>query len=337
MTTAIKQERNISLDAIKILSCIMVVLLHSLRAFDKTVEMHTYLYYFCRCTMPLFFMAAGAVQLVKDKIEYKYCFKKIKNIILLMLAYYGCDMLIRLSIYHDFTLNGLLTYAKAAYRDFGVFWFLQTMIILYLILPIIHKVYKKHPFIILSVLGVGSLVLNTYNLYNIYFNGADYFVEKNVWVQFRCWIWIFYYILGGVLFMNYKKINISMPILWGLVIITTIIAITYMYKVLYIRTALIDGQWSYTSLSVMIWSSVLMITLMKIDYSSIKGIISQAAPTIIPIYALHYIILHLFIVPIYKFSGFVGQILGFLVVFSITATIAFIITKIPFLKILYKI
>lgn len=76
MTTAIKQERNISLDAIKILSCIMVVLLHSLRAFDKTVELHTYLYYFCRCTMPLFFMAAGAVQLLKDKIDYKYCFKK---------------------------------------------------------------------------------------------------------------------------------------------------------------------------------------------------------------------------------------------------------------------
>lgn len=41
-------QRDYSLDVIKILSCVLVVLMHSLRAFDKSVELHPILFYLTR-------------------------------------------------------------------------------------------------------------------------------------------------------------------------------------------------------------------------------------------------------------------------------------------------
>ena len=38
-------QRDYSLDVIKILSCVLVVLMHSRRAFDKSVEIHPILTY----------------------------------------------------------------------------------------------------------------------------------------------------------------------------------------------------------------------------------------------------------------------------------------------------
>ena len=41
-------QRDYSLDVIKILSCVLVVLMHSRRAFDKSVEIHPILFYLTR-------------------------------------------------------------------------------------------------------------------------------------------------------------------------------------------------------------------------------------------------------------------------------------------------
>lgn len=197
MTTLSQYERNYSLDFIKILSCVFVVLMHTLRAFDKTVELHPLLYYLTRCSMPLFFMAAGAVQLRKHEINYRYCFSKIKNIVLLMLAYYVCDFIIRIAIIHDFSFSNLLWNVKCCYWDFGVFWFLQTMIIIYLVLPWFHRIYKRYPILLLVVFGGISLTLNVFNIVNIQFFGAEQFIDTTVRQPLRLWIWLFYYTLGG--------------------------------------------------------------------------------------------------------------------------------------------
>lgn len=190
-------QRDYSLDVIKILSCVLVVLMHSLRAFDKSVELHPILYYLTRCSMPLFFLSAGAVQLSKSEINRSYCFKKIKNIVLLMLAYYGCDFLIRMAVFCDFSISGLVASAKGSYWDFGVFWFLQTMIIIYLILPWLHKVYKNHTMKLLVFFGSITLALNAYNIINIQCFGADHYIDTAVRQPLRLWTWLFYYLLGG--------------------------------------------------------------------------------------------------------------------------------------------
>ena len=330
-------QRDYSLDVIKILSCVLVVLMHSLRAFDKTVELHPILYYLTRCSMPLFFLAAGAVQLSKSEINSSYCFKKIKNILILMSAYYGLDFIIRVAIFRDFSFYGLVASAKGAYWDFGVFWFLQTMIIIYLILPWLHKGYKTHPIKLLVFFGSITLSLNAYNIINIQCYGADHYVDTAVRQPLRLWTWLFYYLLGGVIYKKYKLLNMSKIKVWSLAVITTVIAISFMYYMFFASTNIINGEYAYTSLTMMLWSCSLMIALLNVDFSKFKIAISRMAAMLIPVYAIHYTAIHRIVIPLDLFNGFWGQIAGYIAVLCITSIVAYVMTKIPFMKVFVKI
>lgn len=330
-------QRDYSLDVIKILSCVLVVLMHSLRAFDKTVELHPILYYLTRCSMPLFFLSAGAVQLLKSDIKWDYCLKKIKNIIILMLAYYGCDFLIRIAIFRDLSFSGLVASAKGAYWDFGVFWFLQTMIIIYLVLPWLHKVYKSHAMALLVFFGGITLALNAYNIINIQCFGADHYVDTAVRQPLRLWTWLFYYPLGGVIYKRYKSLKMSKVTISSLVVIITVIAVAFMYYMFFASTNIINGEYAYTSLTMMLWSSSLMIALLNVDFSKFKKAISRMAAMLIPVYALHYTTIHRIVIPLDLFNGFWGQIAGYMVILCITSIAAYIMTKIPIMKVFVKI
>lgn len=336
MTTSISKQRDYSLDVIKIISCILVVLMHSLRAFDTTVTLHPILYYLTRCSMPLFFMAAGAIQLNKAEIDFRYCIKKIKNIIFLMFAYYGVDFIIRMIFSHDISLANMIWMAKNCYWDFGVFWFLQTMIIIYIILPWFHKFYKKHHVILLLFFGVITLVLNGFNIFNIQINGADCFIEARIMQPLRLWTWLLYYTLGGAIY-QYKDFSLSRNIQWIITFFTTVVAILYMYWMLFKTTSIVNGEYAYTSLSMMLWCSALMFTLLNTNFERIKPVISILSLMLIPVYALHYAVIHYIVIPLDLFSGYLGQLAGFLVIISITMIISFAITKISFLKYFIKI
>lgn len=337
MTATIHSERNYSLDVIKIISCALVVLMHSLRAFDKSVEIHPFLYYFTRCSMPLFFMAAGAVQLQKACIDFQYCYRKIKNIVLLMTAYYGCDFFLRIVTSCDFSFAVLLSTAKQCYWDFGVFWFLYTMIIIYMILPWLHKWYKKHPYSLLCIFGIFIIALNLYNIVNIQFNGARQFVETTVLQPLRLWTWIFYYLMGGVIFKSYKLIRLSKKLQWTTAIITTLCAIYYMYWMFFVTTNIINGEYAYTSLTMMLWSISLMIAFLNTNFYKYKIVINRMAIMLIPVYALHYTVIHRIVLPMDIFFGYWGQIVGYVTVLFITLILAYAITKISFMKVFYKI
>lgn len=337
MTTTIHSERNYSLDVIKIISCALVVLMHSLRAFDKSVEIHPFLYYFTRCSMPLFFMAAGAVQLQKVNIDFQYCHRKIKNIVLLMTTYYGCDFFLRIVTSCDFSFTAFLSIAKQCYWDFGVFWFLYTMIIIYMVLPWLHKWYKKHPYSLLCIFGIFIIALNLYNIVNIQFNGARQFVETTVLQPLRLWTWIFYYLMGGVIFKSYKLIRLSKKLQWTTAIITTLCAIYYMYWMLFVTTNIINGEYAYTSLTMMLWSISLMIAFLNTNFYKYKIVINRMAIMLIPVYALHYTVIHRIVLPMDIFFGYWGQIAGYVTILFITSILAYVITKFPFMKFFYKI
>lgn len=337
MTVEIKnKERDHSLDAIKIISCFLVVLMHTLRAFDKSVSFHPILYYLTRCSMPLFFMAAGAVQLNKTEVSIKYAFSKIKNIILLMIAYYGVDFIIRVVATHDFSLSGLIWIAKNCYWDFGVFWFLHTMIIIYLILPLLHKFYKKYCILLLLVFGGLSLLLNGYNIFNIQINGASRFIEESIRQPLRLWIWLFYYILGGVVY-HFRNIAIPRLLQWLITFLTMLFAIFYMYWMFFKTTDIVNGEYAYTSFSMMLWSCSLVFTLLNTKVNKLKDIISRLSVMLIPIFALHYSVIHYIVMPLNIFSGYWGQLAGFLIIMSITMSISYLLTQASFLKVFYKI
>ena len=198
-------KRDLSLDVIKIISCLFVVLMHTLRRYDQSVELHPFLYYLTRCSMPLFFMASGAVQLTKEQITYNYCFKKIWNIIKLMLFYYGFDVIFRFLFGFDYSINGAIVAVKGAYGDYAVFWFLRTLIMIYLVLPGIHYLYKRYPLYLLLFLGLICIGLDAYNVWHVLYQGATSYIEAPINPQYRLWVWLFYYILGGAVYLYLSK------------------------------------------------------------------------------------------------------------------------------------
>lgn len=334
-------KRDLSLDVIKIISCLLVVLMHTLRRYDQSVELHPFLYYLTRCSMPLFFMASGAVQLTKEKIGYNYCFKKIWNIIKLMLFYYGFDVLFRFLFRFDFSIDGAIIAVKGAYGDYAVFWFLRTLIMIYLVLPGIHYLYKRCPLYLLLFLGLICVGLDAYNVWNVLYQGASSYIEAPINPQYRLWVWLFYYILGGALYMFLSRNLVRGKTLNWIVasVISSIIAIAYMYYILFYKTDIVNGGFGYTSIFMMIWVLTTMIAIEKMDFnkkSSIQTIIKVGSSTLLPMFALHAFVIQLFDGEF--FSGtYWAQLLGYLLIVITTFVISFIITKIPILKPLYKI
>ena len=334
-------KRDLSLDVIKIISCLLVVLMHTLRRYDQSVELHPFLYYLTRCSMPLFFMASGAVQLVKDQITYRYCFKKIWNIIKLMIFYYGFDILIRFLFKFDISIDGVIVALKGAYGDYAVFWFLRTLIMIYLILPGIHYVYKKYPLILILLLGIICIGLDAFNVWNVLYRGASSYIEAPINPQYRLWVWLFYYLLGGAVYHYLRENRVKGNTFnWVLAaVITSIIAVAYIYYVLFYKTNIVNGGFGYTSIFMMIWVITTMIAIEKIDfnkYLSIQSVIRVGSSTLLPMFALHAFVISLYD-GVFFSSTYWSQILGYLIIVVTTFVFSYIITRIPILKPLYKI
>lgn len=80
-----QKNRNISLDLLKVLACIGVVLLHTtMGGFKETGSWNllAYLYYLGTYSIPLFFMVNGYLLLGKKEITYPYILQKVKWILI---------------------------------------------------------------------------------------------------------------------------------------------------------------------------------------------------------------------------------------------------------------
>lgn len=321
------------MDSLKILSCVLVVLMHTLRHFDSTVALHPILYYLTRCSMPLFFMASGAIQLNKTSVNMKYCLRKIGSIILVMGGYYTVDLFVRLynTDFSSFNFSDAVLLIKHLYWDFGVFWFLRTMIYFYLFLPLLHSVYHKFTKSFICVLVTICVLVDAYSIYNIEFNGATAYIQKLVMQEFRFWTWLMYYCLGGFIYSIYSQINIKRNKLLTLYFITTILAIAYMFIMFQIKTDIVNGEYAYDSPFMIIWAVTTMILFLKTDCYNFSRQINIGATLLMPIYALHVFFIKI-IEDTVLFHSYLMQIVGYILILLSTALVGYLMTKTPIIK-----
>ena len=86
----VKKKRNIGIDLIKIIACILVITLHSLSPVDPVVSNNIFnlsMYYAGTLAIPIFFMSSGYFVLNKTSISYVYSFKRIKNILIVVFSW----------------------------------------------------------------------------------------------------------------------------------------------------------------------------------------------------------------------------------------------------------
>ena len=169
-------RRNLNIDLIKILACFFVVALHTQRNYQLELIHNPILYYISRCAVPLFLMVNGYLLLKKERIDYKYVFHKIKNILIVILfwtfAYCILDTIRKEEITNifdifvgTFTQDGALAHL----------WFFWTLIIIYITLPILYKLkvfddknkFKKVIILMLVISVIIDIIFNyIYVIYN---------------------------------------------------------------------------------------------------------------------------------------------------------------------------
>ena len=102
-------------------------------------------YYIGVFAIPLFFMVNGYLQLRKDEIKYSYCIKKIAKIIAIVLVW-NIIIAIPYFVLKGESKNIILESIKNLFLQKGYynhFWFLGTLIIIYLLLPVLVKLFNS--------------------------------------------------------------------------------------------------------------------------------------------------------------------------------------------------
>lgn len=325
------KQRDCALDLLKIVSCMLVVLMHTLRLSDSDVTENFIFYYLTRCSVPIFFMVAGAVQMNRKKVEINYCIKKIINIVIVLVIYYLSDYIIRFSLIDHFSFS--LISLKNVYYDFGVFWFFWTMILIYLVLPLLYKIYNLYPKIVLQVFGIVCLSVALIDDFNILYLDHDDTIQKAVPQFLRLWTWFFYYCLGAYLY-RYGRLNCFNDVI--ALLFSTIISITYMTFVYHVKTSIVNGEYAYVCPIMMVWVSIIFMYARRFSYKGISKCIEALVELLVPIYALHVIVLEFFL-NLYSAENAIIQFVLYFVVLLVTGVIGYVMTRIPFLKIITRI
>jgi surface polysaccharide O-acyltransferase-like enzyme len=276
-------------------------------------------------------MTTGAIQLNKKELPYSYSFKKIRSIGVVVVSYVLSYVLIKGMITHFET--GVVRLLKDAYNDFGVFWYMYALVILYFLLPGLYTLYSRYPVGCTLSLVCLCVSIGVYNDISIYIFDSDYFVQSHVLQFFRIWTWAMYYCVGASVMRYYNKVTIRTTRMILLCILIGACAITYFYNISYVATSVIDGCYVYDSFLMILFSTVVLILALRCEDKvvKLKREIDFLIPALIPIYSIH--CLYLKIVehnPLFTSSWM--QIIGYLLVLCLACLSGLIMFRVPLLK-----
>ena len=138
------QERNLSLDLIKIAAMIGVMTLHVTVNFENYDDwVSRYAFSMAGLSMPLFFMVSGYLMIGRD-VNFRYLatktFKIVKFVFLMCLLYWLCGW------FGDRGWKSLVSNFGLSFFKEGklsVFWYFGAIIICYWMLPLFNKIAKN--------------------------------------------------------------------------------------------------------------------------------------------------------------------------------------------------
>lgn len=205
-------SRNLNIDLAKIIAMLSVVGLHTTEGLSF---FNSIIYAAFGIAIPMFFTVSGYLMLGRKNIDYKYVGKKILSIIkYIVLTVVTFELLTFLFFeiilgYREHSLMMLcenilyhVVFSVCQKGTFGVYWYFGAIMLLYLVLPFINKLYSKRN-LFLTIVGVLFFV----ELIVFCLNMTIGF-EVKIPQPLRLWNWMFYFMLGGaVRLVNYKNIN----------------------------------------------------------------------------------------------------------------------------------
>lgn len=323
-------KREIGIDIIKVLACIGVVALHTLVAdlglLNRTIA------YLAGMSVPLFFVVNGYLMFSKAEVTYRYVLIKIVKILCVCFAWELLHAIAYFCYYkqwRDFLSSFFLDFLQQGL--FYHFWFMGALIILYLILPLLHKL-KYNNSIYIITLGLGVLCVAVDIVMLIINNRFILFVPQSLRLHF----WLFYYLLGGIVALNKAKIKerIRKNCIAGVFLIATLIMYFAFFFILFLSNRSDKIEAFYGSFPMIIAVLCVFVRLMCIEELKFGGgIITCTSRLIMGIYIIHPFVLAAIVhfIPVFSENSILN-LLFCIVTLLVCGLISLVISKIPLMK-----
>ena len=332
------KQRLLFIDLVKIVAMFAVIGLHTFCG-SRGYELAHLFYLSCVIGVPFFFMSSGYLLLGRNDISYKYIIIKIWHIIRVVFffsffysifAFYLIDADLLL-LFID-CLSGSFIQRG----DLWICWYLGAMMIIYILYPLINKMFindsKAFLFFLFFLLLIESIVFYL----NISMNGW----EKNYVQTIRVWNWMFYFCLGGLI-KNISELYINKKVL-VLVCLIAAIGNIYIHELFANKIGEDACEYFYCSLVVIVMVTSSFLFLIRITIKpSMNKIISFLSKLFLPVYILHPLLLSVIMNPdvfsIIHTDWMPFYMYRFFLVSIITVPLSWILIKIPIVGKLIKI
>ena len=202
-------ERIQNLDALKLMSLILVLCLHCSMAYDYHHPAGTiwsvtrFVYNMGVLAIPMFFAVSGYQLLGRKNAGYEYALMKVLNLLKATFVFYlFVKVLLWLFWGERIGLSQvpwqfLLSLIQRG--DYSLIWFVGGLSLTYLFYPLVNRLYVRHKrgFCLLYAL---CLISQTFIFYITIVRPSDFILnEYNVPQTLRLWNWLGYFCLGGLL------------------------------------------------------------------------------------------------------------------------------------------
>lgn len=328
--------RYIGLDLLKIVATLAVVFLHTLNKYSG--YSNVILYQLCSFAVPVFFMINGYFVLNKKDISFRYISMKIVKIILVCLFWNLFRMIQRmimgLGYYTPIQETINIFFEQSGF--FFQFWFFGSLIMIYILLPILHKIhqYRKIDRYFMISLILLCLFIHFIDMYSSYKIGTSFFLE-HIKQPLRIWTWITYFYLGGfikIYSQYFQKWSLSYSFLFLLIL--SLVNVVYQVKI----GQYLHFEWAeyfYDSLFMMLWCISLFVFFCNDFFDHINEKLSNFITSISQMTMGCFILHIVFIVnirSIYKYNLPYFNILIAFFIFVLCILITFILKKIPLVR-----
>lgn len=286
-----KKTRDNNLDLLRIMACIAVVGLHTLHK-DLSL-INSSLYYLCGFAVPVFFMASGYTLLNRETVKFSYSIRKINSIIKLILIWdliFGVVEIFFSYVNHNFNwflvIDIIIDIPRGFWQSgkFFHFWYFGALILIYFILPILHRFCKqeKHAWLIWILLVVVCITIQVLS----YITRQP--VQKNIRQMFHIWTWFQYFILGGIISRNREMILTKIKHLGILMVFVSAVVVVEQNVLGRLVLRNLYAEYFYDDIITMIWCSLIFLWGIRRNLS--EGMINKIqniAPLTLGVYIIH--------------------------------------------------
>ena len=288
-------SRNYNIDILKIISCIAVVGLHTFCGTDNIIW--NLMYLLCGYAIPLFLFCSGFLILPKNDFSYKDSIKKIYKVSKIILLWVAISVFIKIIIITSSCENvDYFFWIKVIFSPFineGLlwhFWYMITLMILYLFLPILFK-FKKNNLIInlWIVFFVFSILLQ---FVSIFYKDS---IQTRIPQYLRIWSWLQYFLLGYMIQTKVTNIKRKMNILnidiFKFAFVAIIVLFINLFYQYYMLNCIFNNNLAevfYDDLFEIVCITIISIFILTIKISDILvNLINSIAPLTFGVYIIH--------------------------------------------------